>query len=214
MLEFVDALERVVEGDDAAVAGVALHVPEHIVWREAAAIVACDHIPHDDAESAMPQNLVLCGAHPSARRPEEVGLQQLFRTLYVGQIVPALPARSSDMVVGVITDGVSAAAHLLEQVRILACIVADHKECGTCAIAFQDIEDERCGLWDRTIVKSKVDRPFRCIHPPACTRVQLADESWGLLNKHITLPLTPTRCTACRRVPSSAPLPPCRHNAP
>ena len=46
--EFVDGFKGVVEGDDAAVAGVALHVVDDVLGGQPFGVVAGDEVPHDD----------------------------------------------------------------------------------------------------------------------------------------------------------------------
>ena len=47
--ELVDGLQGVVEGDDAAIAGIVLDVGEHVVGRQPSGVVARNEVPHDDA---------------------------------------------------------------------------------------------------------------------------------------------------------------------
>ena len=72
----------------------------------------------------------------------------------------------------------------LEFIGMLAHIVSHHKEGSLNIISIQNIKYPRCCLRDRAIIKGEIHGPFCSIHPPACTRVQLADELWRLLNKH------------------------------
>ena len=50
--ELVDTFQGVVEGDDAAVTGVALDIVQHVVGREPFGVVAGNKVPHNDAELA------------------------------------------------------------------------------------------------------------------------------------------------------------------
>ena len=47
-LEFVDALQGVVERDDGAVAGIEFHILHHVVSGEQFRVVACYKVPHHD----------------------------------------------------------------------------------------------------------------------------------------------------------------------
>ena len=49
-MQFVDALQGVVEGDDAAITCIAAHVLIDIVGGEPLRVVACDEVPHHDSE--------------------------------------------------------------------------------------------------------------------------------------------------------------------
>ncbi len=44
--QLFDGFERVVEGDDGAIAGIALHVVHHVVGGEPLGVVARDEVPH------------------------------------------------------------------------------------------------------------------------------------------------------------------------
>ena len=70
-LEFVNTLQRVVEGNYRTISSVSLHILKHLVGREAAGIVASDKVPHYDCIVAA-QADVLAVLHPAPRRTEQV----------------------------------------------------------------------------------------------------------------------------------------------
>ena len=68
-MEFVDALQRVVESDDATVAGIATNVLVDVVGSEPFRVVACDEIPHHNPE-LLRQPIVHAVAQPAVRGTE------------------------------------------------------------------------------------------------------------------------------------------------
>ena len=133
-LEFVDALEGVVKGDDGAVAGVALHVVDDFVGGEEAAVVTGDDVPHDDGELAA-QAHVLCPAHPAPWGAEQLGVDELVGLVGVAQEGLAAVAEPSDVVEGVVAEPVSASGYLVHEFGVLTHVVAHHEERGLHPVA-------------------------------------------------------------------------------
>ena len=112
VVEFVDTLERVVEGDNGSVASVAFHIVEHVFGSHPFRIVACDKIPHDDAILTS-QPYILIPSHPSMRRAEEVGMQQLVGLVGISLIGGDGVSESAYMVEGVVADAMTGSHHLI-----------------------------------------------------------------------------------------------------
>lgn len=72
-LQFLDAAQAVMEGDDGTVAGIALHVGQHFGCREVLAVVTRHQVPHDDAVALLADDAVLQRTHPAVGRTEERG---------------------------------------------------------------------------------------------------------------------------------------------
>ena len=166
MLQLVDALERIVEGDDAARACISLYVLEHFLGRKAVAIVARDHVPHDDTIAAVAKHLVLHSRHPPVGWTEEVCVEDFVGLLGIGQIVPRLPSEAADVIIRMVTDAVASATHLFEQVGILVGIVSHHEVGGLGPKAIQHIECKRRSLRDRAVIKSEIDGPVLGVYSP------------------------------------------------
>ena len=66
------------EGDDAAVAGILLHVVYHVFCRHPFRVVTGNQVPHNYFIGTM-QPPVFTGSHPSMGWTEEMGMYQLIR---------------------------------------------------------------------------------------------------------------------------------------
>ena len=153
------------EGDDAAVTGVALDVVEHVVGGHPFGVVAGDKVPHDDAELAG-QPGILVEAHPAMGRTHEVGLQVGIGFFYIVAVFVDGVTETADMVVRVIADAVSFINDTLVQLGVFPGIVANHEKGCLDAIALQHVENEWRGLWYRTVIEGQVHRPFVAVHTP------------------------------------------------
>ena len=174
--------QGVVEGDDGAGAGIPLYLAQHLTAIELGVVVARHEIPHDDAV-ALAQCTVLVEAHEAVGRTEEVGRKVAVGLVGVGHVVLGALLDAAQVVVGVIAYVVPALDDHPVLVGVLAYIVAYHEEGGFNLVLVQHIEYPRGDLGYGAVVEGEVYGPLRCIHPPACTGVQSADELWGLLNE-------------------------------
>ena len=145
----------------------------------------------------MAQHSVLHNLHPAVRRAEEVGLENLIRLHYIGQVVPAPPAQPAYVIIGMIAYAVSSGLHLSQQMGILLCIVAHHKEGGLGTEALQCVEYERSGFGNGAVIKGKIDGLFPLVHPPKGVGVYPSEEYRRLLNDHSSSsPASSAACTA------------------
>lgn len=154
--QLVDGLDGVVEGDDAAGTGVAADVVEDVVGGEPLRVVTGDDIPHHDLVLAAKEG-VLGNAHPAVWRTEEVGVYVGVGLLDVVAVLVERMAYASDVVVGVVAYLVPLVNDALEQVRVLAHVVAHHEEGGVDAVLAEHVEDEGRGLRDWTVVEGQID---------------------------------------------------------
>ena len=75
VLELLDALQGIVEGDDGAVAAVVHHIPEDVEGIEVAGVVARHEVPHHDGVTLLHEQMVCAEPHPAVRWTE----QRLFK---------------------------------------------------------------------------------------------------------------------------------------
>ena len=154
--EFVDGFKGVVEGDDAAVAGVALHVVDDVVGGQPFGVVAGDQVPHHHLVFTAEQG-VLRQPHPAVGRAEEVGVDVGVGLLDVVTVFVKRVADAADVVVGVVSYLVPLGQYALVEFWIFAHVVAYHEEGGVDAILAEHIEDEWRGLGDWTVVEGQID---------------------------------------------------------
>ena len=166
VLELVDAFERVVEGDDAAVSGVAFHVVHHVLGCEQTAVIARYDIPHHDFYADVSQDAILYHPNPAVRRSEEVGVEDVVGLLDVGKVSPGTMAKARDVVEGVIAYLMASHSHFVEQMRVLDGIVAHHEEGCLCSEAVEGVEDEGCCLGNGAVVEGEVDSLPVWLYPP------------------------------------------------
>ena len=127
--KLVDALQRVVEGDDGAVAGIFLHVVYHVFGSEKAGVVARYEVPHHDFVFPA-EPCILSEAHPSVGGTYIMTVDIAVGLLYVFAVLP-------DGVLGTVHVIKSVIAHLMalsldtfEELRVFPDIVAHHEEGG------------------------------------------------------------------------------------
>ena len=172
------------ESNDATITGIAFDILQHILCIQAFAIVTRYEVPHDDLITEHAYGAILHGTHPSVRRTEEVGLQYAMRLVAIVEILPTAPTQSSNMVVGMIPNGMTTPTHLLKQFGITMGIVAHHEECCLCPELVEDIENIRRSLRDGTVVESQIDHPLIRIHPPYGMGINPSQEPRRLFNEH------------------------------
>jgi len=117
-----------VEGDDAAVACIALDVVDDILCGDPLGVVACDEIPHDHLIALACEECILCRTNPSVRGPEERAVYIGIGFLYVVAVLVEGVSKAADVVVGVVADLMALVADLAEELWILSDVVADHEE--------------------------------------------------------------------------------------
>jgi len=154
--KLVDRFKGVVEGDDTAVAGVVLHVVDHILGSEPFGVVAGDQVPHHHLVLTAEQG-ILRQAHPSVRRTEEVGVDIGIGLLDVVAVFVEGVADTADVVVCVVSNLVTFGEDALVEVRVLAHVVAHHEEGGVYAVLTEYIEDKGGSLGDWTVIEGQID---------------------------------------------------------
>ena len=187
-VKLVDGFQGIVEGDDGAVADVALDVVDDVVGRHPLGVVAGDDVPHHDLVAAREPG-ILGQAHPSVRRTEEMAADVGVGFLDIEHIVAHGVAEAADVVVGVIAHEVALVDDLLEEIGILAHVVAYDEEGGTHAETTEDVENKRCGLGDGTVVERQIDCALTTVHSPEGFRVEPAEVDGWLLDNHVLYPV-------------------------
>ena len=127
LLEFVDASEGIVEGDDGAITRVVLYILIHLFSREAFGVVACNQVPHHDGVVATKTD-ILGITHPSSWRTEEIGLNQFIGFVGIAQIALARHRNATNVVEGVIAQAMTMRTDEFEQFWIFPDIVTHHEE--------------------------------------------------------------------------------------
>lgn len=127
---------------------------EHLFGRHMRIIVLGKDVPVDKAISFLMQGDTLTKRRFAVRRTEERCLSRPFG--YVSHILTKRRAPTLEVVVGVVTDGVTSLDHLLKDLRVLVDVLAHHKERRLDLIPIQDLQHFRRHLGDRTVVKSEV----------------------------------------------------------
>ncbi len=118
------------------------------------------------------------------RWTKKVGREVAIGLVNIGHVALGTLLKSLQMIMSMVAYAMTALYYHLILIRMLAYIVTHHKKSGFNLVFIQNIEHPRGNLRNGTVIESEIYGPFRCIHPPACTRVHPADELWGLFNKH------------------------------
>ena len=126
-LQLFNALQGVVEGDDAAIAGISLHIVHHIFCRHPFGIVARHHVPHDDLVSAV-QPPILTWSHPAVRWTEEMGMDDAVRLIGVEHVGDDTVLEGTDMVECMVAYLMTLCHNLVVEVMMAQYILAYHKE--------------------------------------------------------------------------------------
>ena len=92
--------------------------------------------------------------------------------------------KSLDVVVGMVPHLVPFSEYAFVEFRVLAHIVANHKERGFCIERLEDIEDKRSSLGDGTVVKGQVNCLLVTVHSPVGFRIEPAEIYGWLFDKH------------------------------
>ena len=182
-LQFVDALEGVMEGDDGPVACVFTNVLEHLVGIQACGVVARDEVPHDNRE-LMAQEDILSVSHKSVRRPEKTGVDQLVGLQHI-QHIAAGAGQPLDVVVGVVANAVTPALDFLEQLGVFPHVVAHHEEGGLRIVFVQRVENPGSGLRDGPVVEGEVNRLLVRVHSPYSTGIEPSQPLRRLFYDHL-----------------------------
>ena len=101
--EFVDAFQRIVEGDNRAVARVLFYIIDHIISREPLGIVAGHEVPHHDLVFPA-QPSILAQTHPTMRRTEVMAVDIGIGLLDIIAILLNGMSQSANMVMRVIAN--------------------------------------------------------------------------------------------------------------
>lgn len=185
--QFVDAAQRVVEGDDGAVAHVTFDIFEDIISIEASGVVACDKVPHDDGVVSA-DAYVLLVAHPSSWGTEEVGVYVVVCFIGIAQVARAGDGDAPYVVVCVVAKTVAVIFQQLVQFGVLPDVVAYHEEGGFYAIAVKRFDNPRCGFWNGAVIESQVDCFLVRIHAPYCAWIEPSEPfTWLFYNHRVCL---------------------------
>lgn len=152
----VASLERVMEDDNRSTADIAAHILQDIPRLHASAVVARDHVVHDDIVAAF-ERRSLTPAHDAVRRPEQRRAYQGVSLGNIAQIAAARCVTPLQVVHGVVAYGVSAAAHFVKQLGIAPHVVAHHKKGGLDTLGIEDVKHLRSHLRDGPVVKGQID---------------------------------------------------------
>ena len=195
--EFVDAFQRVVEGDDGAVAGIAADIVIDVVGGEPLGIVAGDEVPHDDSV-ALREPVVDAVAHPTVGRteeghsslrllPTEGGFPFDEQLTFVGvdEVGDGPVLETAEVVVGVVADSMALLHDLAEELGMLLDVVSHDEKCGLHAVSGERIEQEGRGLGNGSVVEGQIDRLFRRIHSPRGLWIEPSQPFRGLLDNHL-----------------------------
>ena len=157
------------EGDDATVACIALHVIDDVVCRNPLGVVACHQVPHHNFE-VFPEPVVLTPAHHSVGRTEEVGVDKLVGLEGVDDVGYRPVLEGSQVVIGVVAYLVTFGLDALIELRVFIDIIAHHEESGFNVKLPEGVENKRCGLGNGAVVEGQIDGLHRRIHSPHCFR--------------------------------------------
>ena len=177
------------EGDDAAISDISLHIVHHILGSEPFGVVTCHQVPHDDLVGAV-QPPVLARAHPSMRRTEEMGVNQLVRLVGVQDVRDDTVLEGSDVVEGMVAHLVPFGNDLIIEVMVAQYVLAHHEEGRLDVVLPQCLQDEWSRFWDRTIIKGEIDGMLLRIHSPDGLRIKPSEPFGWLLYKHFGLILS------------------------
>lgn len=143
------------EGDDAAITGIAFYIVEDILSCHPFGIVARDKVPHDDLVLSSKER-ILWQSHPAVGGTEKMALDVGVGFLYVIAIFVERAAQAADVIVGVIPYLVSFVEDTPIEFRVFTDVIADHEEGGVDAMLLQCVEDKGSGFGDWTIVEGQV----------------------------------------------------------
>ena len=143
--QFVDALQRVVEGDDGAIARVLLYVIDDVLGRHPFGVVACDKVPHHNLVLTTEPG-VLGHAHPTVGWTHVVAVDIGIGLLDVVAVLVDGVGEALDVVVRVIAHLMPLSKDTVVELRVLPYIVAHHEESGFGIESLQGIENKRCSF--------------------------------------------------------------------
>ena len=196
----VPGLQGVVEGDDGAVAGITHHIGQDLGRAEFLGVVARHEVPHDDAV-ILAQHHILSPRHVPVGRAEKEreqgflhqsiicpllagGQHKFVRPFHVVQVGVGGVFEAPQVIVGVVANAVAAFHDFLEDVRMLADIVAHQEEGGLDAVLVQQIQYPRRHLGDGTVIEGQVDFLLHGVHPPEGAWIEFAYYVRRLLDEH------------------------------
>ena len=182
-MQLVDALKRIVKGNDRPVAGISLDIVEHVLGCYPLGIVAGDDIPHDDAILAVYPPIDR-GPHPAVGRSEEMGVDELVGLDDIEGIGNAHVLERTQVVEGMVAHLVALLNDAVVQVMVSQHVLAHHKEGGAHSELPQRVENKGCGLRERAVVEREIDGLLVRVHSPHGFRVKPAQKRRGLLDKH------------------------------
>lgn len=181
--ELVDAFQRVVECDNAAVAGILFHISVYLVGIEQSTVIACDEVPH--YYSKVPaKSQILQRAHPAFWWAEEVCAQQAVCQMGIPEIFLACTLESSYVVECMVSQPVPASFHFVLQAWVFPHVVANHEESGLDIELVEYVENDGCSLWDRAVIECEIDGLLLRVHPPDGTWIEPSQPLTWLFDYH------------------------------
>ena len=125
--KLVDTFQRVVEGDDGAVAGIFLHVVYNVFSSEKAGVVARYEVPHHDFVFPA-EPCILIRSHPSVRRSYVVTVDIGVCLLYIIAILLDGVGEPLYVIKSVIAHLMALSLDTFEELRVFPDIVAYHEK--------------------------------------------------------------------------------------
>ena len=158
------------EGDDAAVSGIFLHIVHHIFCRHPLGIISSHHIPHDYLVGAV-QPPVLALSHPAMRWTEEMGVDDVIRLVGVEHVGDDTMLEGTDMIKGMVTYLMPLCYNLVVEIVVAQYVFAHHEEGSLDIVLSQGFQDEWGGFGNRTIIECEIHRMVVLVHSPYCFRI-------------------------------------------
>ena len=184
--QFVDTFQRVVEGDDGAIARVPLYIVDDILGRHPFGVVAGDKVPHDNLVFAA-EPRVLCHAHPAMWRSHVVAMDIGIGLLDVVAVLVDGVGDTLDVVVRMVAHLMALGQDTFVELRVLPHIVAHHEEGGLGVKLLQCVENKGCSLRYGAVVEGQIDGLLVTVHSPVGLWIKPAEVNCRLLYKHSKL---------------------------
>ena len=182
--QFLDRLQRVVEGDDRTIASIEHHIAEHIEGIEQVGIVTCHEVPHHNLVLA-PKHFVCPQPHPSVRRTEEMRVDEFIGLLHIIIICDDIMLQAAQMVVCMIAHLMALVDDALIEFGI-ALDILSHEEEGSLGVKLLErIEDEGCRFRYGTIIEGEIYRMLLWIDSPECFGVYPPKPFGWLFYQHL-----------------------------
>lgn len=143
IIELLDTLQRVMEGDDRTVSCEQHDVAQNIVGIEVPGIVSRYEVPHHDSVLASESPICMKG-HPAAWRTEEMAMDECVCLLDVLTIATDRMGQRTPMVERMVAHLVTLVYYSFVEFRVFTDVVADNKEGGLYVELLERIKYKRC----------------------------------------------------------------------